>query len=158
MDSSDTWLGFDSGAAGFFGETRFFRSLGAAARLAGARLVLGLRAGFLDVLTSPKAFLMFWTLGSEIFNALAICDPVLETPQEQLALPYSTLRHVAGLKPSVEPLLLGITNSSGMAMPIFVAKVAGLPPSIVLFKTDPLLFDFIGRSTNRFCPFTHLSK
>lgn len=77
MAASDTWIGFDSGAAGFFGDTRFFRSLGAPARLAGARRVLGLRAGFLDVLTSPRAFLMFWTLGREIFNALAICEPVL---------------------------------------------------------------------------------
>src|ERR1019366_2476969 len=65
VDSADTWLGFDSGAAGFFGETRFFRSLGAAARLAGARRALSLRGGFGDVLTSPRAFLMFWTLGSE---------------------------------------------------------------------------------------------
>ena len=76
MDASDTWLGFDSGAADFFCDTSFFRSLGAAARLAGVRRILGSRAGFLDVLTSPRAFLMFWTLGSEIFNALAICDPV----------------------------------------------------------------------------------
>ena len=76
MAASDTWIGFDSGAAGFFGDTRFFRSLGAPARLAGARRVLGLRAGFLDVLTSPRAFLMFWTLGSEIPSAFATWDPV----------------------------------------------------------------------------------
>jgi len=47
--ASDTWLGFDSGAAGFFGETRFFGIFGAAARLAGVRWALRLRAGFLDV-------------------------------------------------------------------------------------------------------------
>src|ERR1035438_8055723 len=76
VPASETWPVFDSRAAGFFGETRFFRSLGAAARLAGARRALRLRAGFFAVLTSPRVFLTFWTLGREIFNALAICDPV----------------------------------------------------------------------------------
>jgi len=47
--ASDTWPGFDSGAAGFFGGTRFFGIFETVARLAGARLALRLRAGFLDV-------------------------------------------------------------------------------------------------------------
>jgi hypothetical protein len=49
----------------FFGDTRLFRALGTATRLAGAWWIFVFRAGFLDDFVSPSAFLIFCTVGHE---------------------------------------------------------------------------------------------
>ena len=77
MGSAATGVGLGAGIPALFCAAGFLRALGAAALFAGARRALGFGAGFLWDLTRPKAFLIFWTLGSDIPMALATCAPDL---------------------------------------------------------------------------------
>jgi len=77
MGSIATVAGLGAGIPALFRAAGFRRAFGAAALFAGARGALAFGAAFLWDLTRPKAFLIFWTLGSDIPMASAICAPDL---------------------------------------------------------------------------------